>query len=189
MSAATRARGRWVPACGIVLACLALGLWWTTRAPALPPVEGDRVGVDLGDTRLVVELAVEATVQYRGLSGRASIDPLGGMLFVYPTPRAMQFVMRDCLVPIDIAFLDTRGTVVAVHAMEVETPRQPWESSREYEQRLRRYTSPPDAQFALELAGGRLRELGVGVGSRVRFDVATVLGRAGVDTGPGGGAR
>lgn len=173
-------------ACGIVFAGLALGVWWVTRAPALPPVEGDRVGVDLGGTRFVVELAAEAALQYRGLSGRESIDPLGGMLFVYPTPRAMQFVMRDCLVPIDIAFLDPRGEVVGIHAMEVEAPRQPWESAREYEQRLRRYGSPPGAQFALELAGGRLRELGVEVGSRAVFDLATVLARAGVRPGTGG---
>ena len=69
--------------------------------------------------------------------------------------------------------------MLAVHAMEVETPRQPWETPRQYEQRLRRYTSPADAQFALELAGGRLRELGIDVESRAVFDVAAVLAQLG----------
>ncbi len=179
MSSVASARARWVGVSGVVFVCLAAAIWWVTRAPALPPVDGDRVGIDLGGERFVVELAVEPAAQHRGLSGRDHIEALGGMLFAYPSPRAMQFVMRECLVPIDIAFLDRRGAVLAVHAMQVETPRQPWETPRQYEQRLRRYTSPAGAQFALELAGGRLRELGIDVGSRAFFDVAAVLAQLG----------
>lgn len=172
------ARRPWVWACAVGFSLLAAGLWWATRAPALPPVSDDRVGIDLGGERFVVELAADPAAQHRGLSGRDSIDPNGGMLFGYPSAaRALQFVMRDCEVPIDIAFLDRGGRVLAVHAMKVETPRQPWETPRQYEQRLPRYTSPAGAQFALEVAGARLEALGVGVGSHARFDVDAVLTR------------
>jgi uncharacterized membrane protein (UPF0127 family) len=162
---------------GAGFAVLAAAFWLATRTPALPPIEDDRVGVDLGGVRFIAELAADPATQQRGLSGRERIDALGGMLFAYPSPRPLQFVMRDCLVPIDIAFLDRAGRVVAVHAMGVETPRQPWETKRQYEARLPRYTSPPEALFALEVAGGRLAELGVEVASTARFDVAAVLAR------------
>ena len=168
-------RSAWVGGAALVFVAAGLALWWGTRAPALPPIEGDRVGVDLAGERFVVELAADPVTQHRGLSGRNSIDPAGGMLFAYPVPQRLQFVMRDCLVPIDIAFLDRDGRVLAVHAMGVERPRQPWESQRQYELRLPRYTSPPATSFALELAGGRLAQLGVEAGSQARFDIEGVL--------------
>lgn len=164
-------------ACALGFALLAAALWWATRAPALPPVTDDQVGIDLAGERFVVELAADPATQHRGLSGRESIDPTGGMLFAYPAPQALQFVMRDCTVPIDIAYLDRGGRVLAFHAMRVETPRQPWETRRQYELRLPRYTSPAGAHFALEVAGGRLDELGVEVGSVARLDADAVLAR------------
>lgn len=177
MSPDSRVRRHLVRTCAVAFSLLAVGVWWVTRVPALAPVEGDVAGIDLGGVRFAAELAVDPGTQHRGLSGRDQIDPLGGMLFAYPSPRAMQFVMRDCLVPIDIAFLDTAGRVVALHEMKVETPRQPWETPRQYEARLPRYQSPPEAHFALEVAGGRFAELGVGVGALARFDTGAVLGR------------
>lgn len=173
----TTVGARLARASGLCFLLLAAGLWWVIRTPALPPIDGDRVGLDLGGERFVVELAADPMIQHRGLSGRESIDPLEGMLFAYPTPRALQFVMRDCVVPIDIAFLNRSGRVIGVHAMKVETPRQPWESKREYERRLLRYQSPPSAFFALEVAGGRLAELGIDEGSITYFDAEAVLAR------------
>ncbi len=167
----------WRPLGAFAVLAAALALWLAHREAGLPPIEGDHVGIDLGGVRFVVELAADPATQQRGLSGRDAIDPLGGMLFAYPSPRRLQFVMRDCRVPIDIAFLDGAGRVVALHAMKVETPRQAWETKRQYETRLPRYTSPPQAWFALEVAGGRLAELGVEVGSDARFDVRGVLAR------------
>ena len=48
----------------------------------------------------------------------------------------------------------------------------------QYERRLPEYPSGAPAQFAVELAGGRLAQLGVGVGTRLVFDAAGA-GRAG----------
>ncbi len=125
-----------------------------------------------------LELALDAATRGRGLGGRASIDPSGGMLFVFPRARRQSFVMRDCLVPIDVAFLDPSGRVVAVHPMQIETPRADGESAAQYEARLRRYGSVFPTQFALETAGGRLRELGVVAGQRIPLDTAALVRRA-----------
>jgi uncharacterized membrane protein (UPF0127 family) len=152
---------------GLVL--LAALLW----APmALAPREGSArtVSVGLAGESFELELATDPVVQFRGLSGRKHIDPNGGMLFAYPSPRLLTFVMRDCPVPIDIAFLDSQGRVISVQHMTPEEPRRALEDPNAYEARLHRYRSPLPAQYAIETAGGRLRELGLRGGDRVELD-------------------
>jgi hypothetical protein len=67
------------------------------------------------------------------------------MLFPYPSPRPLAFVMRDCKVPIDVAFPDAGGRVLNVHTMKAEPPRREDESAAAYESRLPSYASagPP----------------------------------------------
>jgi uncharacterized membrane protein (UPF0127 family) len=115
-------------------------------------------------------------VQYRGLGGRTHIDPHGGMLFVFPSPRATAFVMRDCPIPIDVAFLDASGRVIALHEMAPEPPRRPDESAVAYESRLKQYPSGLPALFAIETAGGRMRQLGLRGGDKVEFDAESTRG-------------
>ena len=119
---------------------------------------------------LTVEIARTPEEQMRGLGGRTWIDPQGGMLFPFGRPHETSFVMRDCPVPIDVAFLDARGHVVVMHEMTPDPPRRAGESDWAYESRLREYSSGGPVWFALETAGGRLRELGVKVGDAVAFD-------------------
>ena len=47
-----------------------------------------------------------------------------------------------------------------------------------YERRLPAYPSGRPVQFAIETAGGRLREVGLGVGDVVPLDVESLVGRA-----------
>ena len=100
------------------------------------------------------------------------------MLFVFRTPRPLAMVMRDCPAAIDVAFLDAQGRVVGVHSMRAEPPRRPDESPLEYERRLPVYASGAPAQFAIEVAGGRLAQLGVGVGAQLAFDTQALTARA-----------
>ena len=87
-------------------------------------------------------------------------------------------VMRDCPAPIDVAFLDDGGRIVALHEMNPEVPRHADESPTVYERRLRQYPSGAPVRFAIETAGGRFAELGVGVGDRVVFDGRALAARA-----------
>ena len=135
------------------------------------------VALDLAGERFHVELAADDLARFRGLSGRRHITRNSGMLFAYRRPEPRTFVMRDCLVPIDIAFLDSEGRVLAIHSMEVEPSRRPGESLFEYANRLRPYTSGAPSQFVVETAGGRLVEVGLRVGDRVVFDREAVLRR------------
>jgi hypothetical protein len=136
------------------------------------------VFVALGGETFTLELALDPAARQRGLSGRGEIPRNGGMLFVLPRPGPLAMVMRDCPAPIDVAFLDAQGRVVAVHEMAVEPPRAPGESPYAYEARLPLYPSDGPVHFAVETAGGRLRELGVGVGARVGLDAPALIARS-----------
>jgi len=99
-----------------------------------------------------LELALTPTKRYEGLSHREHIDKRGGMLFVFPEPARRTFVMRDCLAPIDLIFLDSRGRVIQTHQMTVEPLDTP-------DSELTPYPSRWPAQFAIELKGDTLDQL------------------------------
>ncbi len=137
------------------------------------------VWVAIGGQTFQLELALDPVTRYRGLSGRDSIPRNGGMLFVMPRSELFAMVMRDCVVPIDVAFLDSEGRVVAIHEMRPEPPRRRDESPIEYQDRLPAYPSGEEpARFAIETAGGRLRQVGLAVGQRIPLDSAGLGKRA-----------
>jgi uncharacterized membrane protein (UPF0127 family) len=141
-----------------------------------PPREGLERVVMSGRT-FWLEPALDDPTRIRGLGGRERIPEGEGMLFVFPRTDRLEFVMRDCLVEIDIAYLDDAGRVVQTYTMAVE-PREPGESDIAYEVRLRRYPSRFPARFAVEVAGGTLGRLGVKAGDQVVLDTEGLKRRA-----------
>jgi hypothetical protein len=161
-------------AAAVALACsLSDELPASAGAPA-----GHVVPVVVAGETFEVEVAADPQSRTRGLSGRSTIPPNGGMLFVLPRPGLLSMVMRDCPNPIDVAFVDAMGRVVAIHAMPPEPPRRPDESPFRYEQRLPAYASGVPVQFALETAGGRLAQLNLQVGDRLHFAARELIERA-----------
>jgi uncharacterized membrane protein (UPF0127 family) len=176
------AKTGWAKTGWAVAACLlALGCGASDQRPvaaAAPAAPAETIFLPIGGETFALELALDPATRQRGLGGRGQIPPSGGMFFAFRTPRPLSMVMRDCPEPIDVAFLDAEGRVVAVHTMAAEPPRRPGETAFQYERRLPEYASGAPAQFAVELAGGRLAQLGVGVGSRLVFDAAGLAARA-----------
>lgn len=156
---------------------LALAIW-IAAACALADERPETVWLPLGGETFTLELALDPVARHRGLSGRDEIPRRGGMLFVLPRSQPFAMVMRDCPAPIDVAFLDSEGVVVAIHEMRPEPPRRPDETPFQYESRLRVYPSPRPVRFAIEVGGGRLHEVGLAVGDRVPFDVPGLVARA-----------
>jgi hypothetical protein len=154
---------------------LALLLLALACAAAAAPVV---VFVRLGEQAFALEVALDPARRLRGLSGRGEIPRHEGLLFVLPRPQPFAMVMRDCPAPIDVAFLDAQGRVAAIHEMRVEPLRGAGESPVAYERRLPLYESGEPVLFAIETAGGRLREVGLTVGDRVSFDRDALVARA-----------
>ncbi|MEM9296609.1 MAG: DUF192 domain-containing protein [Planctomycetota bacterium] len=122
-------------------------------APDAPPT----LELVLGEETFHLEIADTPAAIQQGLMHRTSIADDGGMLFVFPDVEHRAMWMKNCLVPIDVAFLNDNLVVTAVHEMEVERPGTP-------DRFLRRYASRQPAQYAIELRGGRAAELGLQAG-------------------------
>lgn len=118
-----------------------------------------------------LELALTPEQRHRGLSDRASISEKGGMLFVFPRPESVGFVMRRCLVPIDIAFVTEEGKVAAMYEMKVE----PYDME---DGELPSYPSHQPILFALEFKGGTLARIGLKRGDTVDLPYADLKRRA-----------
>jgi len=130
--------------------------------------------VTIEDSTFRLELAATDETRTDGLMRRDSIPEDGGMLFVFPDAQPRSFWMKNCLVDIDVMFLDGRGRITAIHRMRALPPRRDDETEFQYEARVRgdaMYWSQLPAQFAIELRSGWLDRLGVAVDDRIELDL------------------
>jgi uncharacterized protein len=103
-----------------------------------------------------LEVAADPAARARGLMGRTSVPPDGGMVFLYPVDVRESFWMKDTPVPLSIAFVAADGRVVSVAEMTPCTA-DPCPS----------YAPAGPYRYAVELAAGAFPAAGVGAGDRV----------------------
>jgi uncharacterized membrane protein (UPF0127 family) len=137
----------------------------TLRGPALIAVRAGAAAPPTDRPVVFVELAVTPQERERGLGGRDRLAADHGMLFVYPHDEPRTFWMKDCLIGLDIAFLDVKGRVLNVATLgpgvDVEDAKLP------------RASSAAPSRFVLETASGWLGRRGIGQGDLV--DLAPAL--------------
>ncbi len=114
-----------------------------------------------------LELAYTTQQRNTGLMYRKSIAENGGMLFIYPNASMRWYIMKNCLVDIDLIYLDERGIIVAFHQMIVERAIAPDESDTDYTRRLKHYSSEVPAQYVIELKAGQIQALKLSVGDPI----------------------
>lgn len=151
----------------VLLATLALVL---TACDKPPQIDAGKARVTLDGRVFTLDIAADEATRTKGLGGRESIADDGGMLFVFPRAQLRRFIMRDCLVDIDIVFLDAAGRVIATHHMPVEEPRKDDETLRQYELRLPQYSSKFNSKYVIEVKGGTLEQLSLDEGDQIDLD-------------------
>ena len=77
----------------------------------------------------------------------AELAPNYGMIFVFDTDEPLSFWMRNTIIPLDIAYIRSDGTIVKTYTM------QPLDESG--------YPSIQPARFALEVRGGQFNQWGI----------------------------
>jgi len=125
---------------------------------------GDDRGATTGKVTIngftwVVDLAMTGQQRYDGLSGREQLIEGTGMLFLFGEEQELEFCMRGCVIPLDIAYLSSDFRVVSMHTMEVEPDLLG----------LKGYRSGVPARYALEVPAGELARADVRVGSLATF--------------------
>ena len=108
------------------------------------------------------ELAVTREERARGLMFRTELAPDRGMLFVGESPARRPIWMFQCLIPLDIIWLDGEHQIVdIVHS----APPCPSENSS----RCPLYGGTTSSVYVLELAGGQADRHGLRIGDRLDF--------------------
>jgi uncharacterized membrane protein (UPF0127 family) len=75
----------------------------------------------VGTHTVLVEVAATAAARERGLSGRNSIGPDEGMLFVFPDQQRPCVWMKDTHVALAAAFISADGKIAQLTVMDPES--------------------------------------------------------------------
>ena len=80
-----------------------------------------------------------------------------GMLFIFEREQNLNFWMKDTIIPLDIAYTRSDGTIVKIHTM---TP---------LDTRFNQYPSGEPARYALEVNAGVFAAKGIGEGDVIEI--------------------
>ena len=117
------------------------------------------VTIDSGGERVEVrvEIADSPEEQATGLMNRTALAEDRGMLFVFPGEEVRSFWMKNTLIPLSIAYMDSEGRIVDLQDMKPLDDEEP------------HYVSAEPAKYALEVNKGFFDENGVEVGDRAQL--------------------
>jgi len=101
-----------------------------------------------------VEIADTPTDREIGLMYRTKMDPDHGMLFEMEQNEVVQFWMKNTLIPLDIVFVASDGTIKSIHDNAIP-------------QDLTGISSEAPVTGVIELNGGRAKALGLAAGDKV----------------------
>ncbi len=108
-----------------------------------------------GFARFRVEVADSDDSRALGLMHRTEMSAGSGMLFVYPSQQYVTFWMKNTLIPLDLLFIDSRGSLVQVH-------------SNARPQDLTTIPSVTPVQYVLEINAGLAQAMGIVAGSQIQ---------------------
>ncbi len=98
--------------------------------------------------KFTVEIARSSEEQMRGLMFREQLAPDRGMIFPQIPPRVASFWMKDTLIPLDMIFIRSDGSIAKIEPETTPGSLQP-------------VSSEEPVVAVLELAGGRSAQLGI----------------------------
>lgn len=122
-------------------------------APQVANAQMAQVSLGAGIHVVQAEVANTNELRMQGLMYRKSLGPNQGMLFVFPQDESYCMWMRNTYIPLSVAFIDARGSIVSVHEMKPQT-----ENS---------HCAASPARYALEMNAGWFKAKGLQRGARI----------------------
>ena len=107
------------------------------------------------DAGITYEVVSTPEARQKGLGERSEVPHDYGMLFVFTMPNIHRIWMKDMLVPIDILWLESDGTIIGIEESVLPST---------YPQT---YAPPKPVRLVLELRAGEARLKNLRVGSRI----------------------
>ena len=109
-------------------------------ASATTPKKIPTLTLSVGGHAVKAEIAADDATRQQGLMYRKQMPKSDGMLFVFPELGYHAMWMKNCFIPISVAYMDDAGKIISIHEMapQTETPHQ----------------ALGPARYALEMNGG-----------------------------------
>ncbi|MBI1827094.1 MAG: DUF192 domain-containing protein [Planctomycetes bacterium] len=159
-------------ALGVTVLTLMMGVYAASCASSNKPNELDKLGtitIAVKNQSFTLWVADDWQEQERGLMfvTKEQLAPLPdgserGMIFVFDHERDLTFWMKNTIIPLDIAYLDSKGTVLNTMTMAA------------LDERPNQYPSAGPARFAIEVNAGVWSRIGVHAGDKIELP-ATLL--------------
>ncbi|MGB2986181.1 MAG: DUF192 domain-containing protein [Phycisphaerae bacterium] len=160
-------------AMAVLLSASAAAMWVTGCTPT-EPNELDKLGtvrLSIEDQTFELWIANDPKERDHGLMfvTAEQMAPLPdgtqrGMLFVFDYEQRLAFWMKNTIIPLDIAYLDSNGKIVATHTMAP------------LDTRFGQYPSGSPARYAIEVNAGVLADLGVQAGNTIEIPTSALKG-------------
>ena len=135
----------------------------TEVADPTPTISPDIPLVRVDGAEFPVELAATPEQRSQGLSGRDSLSPGTGMLFIFETEGNYTFWMKDMRFPLDLIWISAECVLAEVVADA--PPPEPGQSPND----LPRYTPSVPARYVLEINAGEAAAADIDPGDPVEF--------------------
>ena len=140
----------------VVIAIAALFYFEGNRT--VPDIDGStQAAVVIGDASLTVDVADTLSEHMRGLSGRESLEPFDGLLFIFSESGYHGIWMKEMLFAIDIIWINEDMVVVDIkHNATPDTFPESFEPKE-------------PARFVIETNAGYIESAGIKIGDTVNI--------------------
>jgi len=129
-----------------------LAAFAASSAVAQPPLP--TVDLTIGMHLVHAELADSMGTRMEGLMYRKTMEPNAGMVFVFDDEAAHCMWMKNTLIPLSVAFIDSSGAIVNIADMQPQSEQS--------------HCAAKPARFALEMNKGWFAQRGIKAGARLR---------------------
>jgi uncharacterized membrane protein (UPF0127 family) len=140
-----------------------------TAGPAPDPFEPtqaqprlETVKVWLGAEQLTAEMAATPKAIMTGMMFRTSMEENEAMIFSLGMPQQAHFWMKNCYVPLSVAYIDPNGVIQEIHDMEPHNTNTVDSVSK-------------NVSFALETRQGWFKRHGIQEGTMIRTEHGTLM--------------
>jgi hypothetical protein len=117
-------------------------------AEGLPTVQ-----LNAGMHLIHAEVAADMSTRSQGLMFRKSLGPNAGMVFVFDEEAQHCMWMKNTLIPLSVAFLDAKGTIINIENMAPQTEET--------------HCASRPARYALEMDRGWFASHGIKPGTKL----------------------
>ena len=134
------------------IAFLILAALLAAPAAAQPPLP--TVDLTAGMHLIHAEVADSMGTRMEGLMYRKSMEPNAGMVFVFDEDAQHCMWMKNTLIPLSVAFIDTAGVILNIADMQPQTEQS--------------HCAVKPARYALEMNKGWFAQRGIKAGTKLR---------------------